>query len=320
MASVRPAAHTPLSRAAPATPYVPLRHPGVPRRWDRTGIVAALREWIELTGAAPRRQDWSGERAGSASRAQRRWMAEHPRWPSSSCVAGHFGSWSAALEAAGVQRRIPAFESSIAERVETARRLAAAGRTLREIAERLGVSVSSAGNYLRAGTCPDCGGPVTNPRASRCSACTVRQPTIARVWTRAAVREAIRDWLQELGHAPTCRDWTPSRSRPGRWEAESPRWPSAAVVCDLYADHADPWNAALRDAGSPVRFQRWSDDAIRGALAAFWTRTGRAPTSADLRDPAWTGPCVRTLRRHYGGLVEAWEALGPAPLSAGTSR
>src|SRR5262249_32319665 len=159
--------------------YMPLRHPGVPRRWDRTAIVGALREWIELTGAAPRRQDWSGERAGSASRAQRRWMAEHPRWPSSSCVAAHYGSWSAALEAAGVERRIRAFETSVAERVEAARRLAASGRTQREIAERLGVSVSSAGNYLRAGSCPDCGGPVTNPRAARCSACTAGEPTIA---------------------------------------------------------------------------------------------------------------------------------------------
>jgi hypothetical protein len=140
------------------------------------------------------------------------------------------------------------------------------------------------------------------------------------VWSRDAVRAAIRDWREESGHPPTCRDWTPSRTCPGRWEAESPRWPSAAVVCDLYGDREDPWNAALEDAGAEVRFRRWGDDATRAALAAFWTRTGRAPTRADFADPAWSGPCLRTLRRRYGGLAAAWEALGPAPLSAGTSR
>src|SRR5262245_23412295 len=181
MASVHSASDHSSGRVAlAAPPYVPLRHPGVPRRWDRPAIVEALREWVALTGAPPRRQDWSGERPGHATGAQRRWMAEHPRWPSSSCVAAHFGCWSSALEAAGLQRRIPSFDSPLAERVAAARRLAANGHTLREIAGALGVSVSSAGNYLRAGSCPDCGGPVTTPRAERCVRCSGREPTVAR--------------------------------------------------------------------------------------------------------------------------------------------
>ena len=88
------------------------------------------------------------------------------------------------------------------------------------------------------------------------------------------------------------------------------------MVCDRYRDHADSWNAALLDAGVAVRFQRWSDDAIRSALAGFWARTGRPPTLADVRNTDWGGPRAATLRRRYGGVAAAWRALGPAPAEA----
>jgi len=312
MAAVRPAPADRPGRAAPAAPpgrYVPLRHPGVPRRWSRDAILHALQAWAARTGAAPRRLDWSGEQPERATRAQRLWMAEHPDWPSSSCVAAHFGSWSAGLAAAGLRARPLTFGTSVAERVDAARRMAAAGRSLREIADQLDVSVSSVSNYLRARRCPECGGPVTSPRATRCAGCTAHEPTIARVWTRESVSAAVQAWQAEHGRAPTYHEWTPSRTRPGRWEAESPRWPSAAVVTDIYGN----WNAALIDARAGVQLRRWSDDAIRAALATFWTRTGRPPTSADVADPGWPGPCVQTLRRRFGGLAEAWQRLGPVP-------
>ena len=318
MAITRPAQANGLGRtavgAAPSR-YAPVAHPGIPRRWNRETIIAALRAWVAETGCAPRRQDWCGERPAEAATAQRKWMLEHPRWPSSSCVRRHFGSWSAALEAAVLPARKLTFESSVAERVHAARRLAATGMGPRAIAAELAVSVSSVHNYLRAGQCPDCGGPVTNPRAQRCAACAVHEPTIERVWTRERVRAAIRDWLAEHGRAPAYRDWTPSRARPGRWEAESPRWPSAAVVCDLYRERDDPWNSALVDAGAKIRFQRWSDDTARAALAAFWIQTGRPPRASDLCGHVWHGPHPATLRRHYGSLTGAWQTLGPAPTS-----
>jgi hypothetical protein len=56
--------------------------------------------------------------------------------------------------------------------------------------------------------------------------------------------------------------------------------------------------------------------AIRAALAGFWSRTGRPPTLADVRDPAWRGPGAATLRQRYGGVAGAWRALGPAPAEA----
>src|SRR5262245_48067581 len=151
--------------------YVPARHPGVPRRWDRPSILRALRAWVDETGEPPRRQDWCGERNAVTTSAQRKWMADHPRWPSSSCVRTHFESWSAALEAADLPARRLTFETTTAERVEAARRLAARGLAPSAIAAELGVSVSSVGNYLRARACPGCAGPITSPRAERCREC-----------------------------------------------------------------------------------------------------------------------------------------------------
>jgi len=271
-------------------PYVPLAHPGTPGRWSDEAILRALQDWAAEMSAPPRRQDWSGENPQAASPAQRKWMREHPYWPSSSCVAAHFGTWSSALEAAGLPARKMSFEDTVAERVQTAGH-----------------------NYLRAGRCPQCGGPVASPRAHRCLACTAPEPTLARAWTREGVQAAIQAWTTEHGRAPSYHEWTPSRSFPGVWEAESPRWPSAAVVCDVYAGYRNPWNAALLDAGATIRFQRWGDDATRAALAEFWTRTGRAPVPADLRTGNWHGPTPRTLRRRYGSLAQAWAKLGPVP-------
>jgi hypothetical protein len=133
------------------------------------------------------------------------------------------------------------------------------------------------------------------------------------MWTREGVRAAIHAWEDQYGRPPSYREWTPSRSDPGRWEAESPRWPNAATVRELYRDHPDPWNAALLDAGATVRLRRWSDDSVRGALAAFWIHTGRRPMRWDTETPAWPGPHAATLRRRYGSVARAWGALGAIP-------
>ncbi len=316
MATTRPAPANDASRAAVgrlAPRYQPMAHPGTPGRWNDEAILRALRDWTNETGHPPRRQEWCGHQPGIAEAGQRKWMREHPYWPSSSCVAAHFGSWSKALQAAGLTEHSLHFDEPVAERVAIAWRLRAEGHRIRAIAEQLGVSVSTVHNYLRAGSCPQCSGPVASPRAERCIACTAHEPSVESSWSRERVRDAIRAWTGKHGSPPRYHEWTPSRTHPGRWEADSPRWPSAAVVCDAYDEYRNPWNAALADAGAPVRFQRWNDEAIRAALADFWTRTGRAPGLTDLRTTRWRGPTSRTLRRRYGGLERAWQALGPVP-------
>ena len=297
--------------APPRSAYRPLRHPGPRNRWTPEGILAALRAWAAETGRPPRRSDWTGERPGRAGDAQRKWMREHPRWPSSSCVADHFGTWSAALERAALPARRLTYGSTVAERVLRARELAARGYGAADIAARIQVSPATVRNYLRARDCPGCGHPLPTPAAERCRECTRHEPTVARVWTRAEVLAALREWTAAHGAPPRYRDWTPGRG--AVWEAESPRWPSAAVVAALYRGRADPWNAALRDAGAAPHGRRWDDAAVRGALAAFWAHAGRPPRPADVAAPGWPGPSRETLRRRYGGVDPAWARLGPAP-------
>jgi hypothetical protein len=59
-------------------------------------VLAAIRTWTQETGAPPRHQDWV-----PTDDHERKWAREHPRWPSSMTVRTHFGSWGAALQAAG---------------------------------------------------------------------------------------------------------------------------------------------------------------------------------------------------------------------------
>ncbi len=198
----------------------------------------------------------------------------------------------------------------MADRVHTARRLAASGVSVREIALALGVSRSSIHNYLQARFCPECGGPVTNPTAERCAACAASRPTVSRGRSTLArkVRAAIHAWTAEHGRPPSHRDWTPARGDPGRWEADSPRWPTAAVVCDLYAEGPRS-RGTLGIAARPRRRRRpappldAADDSVqRGWLAEFWVahghRAGQAATS-----PAGTG--AAPTRRPCGAAVTA---------------
>ena len=198
-------------------PYRPQAHPARRGRWSAPAIVDALREWAAVTGRPPRRDEWSGERPERASDAQRLWMREHPRWPSSSCVTRHFGSWSAALEAAGLRARRLTFPTTVAERVAEARALAAAGHGAPEIAGRLGVSRSTA--------------PTTTspPATARAAARRSRRPRPRPAWTAHATSRPSRASGRALRRSPrsaTGRASTGSR-RPTTTGPRTVRTPAA---------------------------------------------------------------------------------------------
>lgn len=75
--------------------------------YTRAELLDAIRRWAELYGSAPVRTDWAPERARqrcdpdvAAAKIER---YESGDWPSAATVRNHFGSFSAAVEAAGVQ-------------------------------------------------------------------------------------------------------------------------------------------------------------------------------------------------------------------------
>jgi hypothetical protein len=83
-------------------------HNGADRKiWTREAVVSAMREWAALYGEPPAEPDWNPHRAddlGDPDRANRFRLA-YGRWPWFNTVFRAWGSWNAALVAAGFEPR-----------------------------------------------------------------------------------------------------------------------------------------------------------------------------------------------------------------------
>lgn len=113
-----------------------------------------------------------------------------------------------------------------AERAAEAARLRAEGLLIREVAERMGVSLSYAHSLLKdpdgsadrarkdsyADPCVECGAKTSGSNGHiekpRCVKCAARAAGAAKtVWTREAVIAAMRAWHAEFGEAPSVNCW-----------------------------------------------------------------------------------------------------------------
>lgn len=75
--------------------------------WTRARIVLAIREWAAIYGEPPAIPDWgpsSARSRGDEARAAR-FEAAHGKWPWFTIVVRRFGTWNAAIEAAGFSGR-----------------------------------------------------------------------------------------------------------------------------------------------------------------------------------------------------------------------
>lgn len=76
--------------------------------WTRELIIARIHEWFCLYGEPPGVVDWNPYHAETVlhdrERSQR-WMSRPDHWPWMSSVYRQFGSWNAAIEAAGFSPR-----------------------------------------------------------------------------------------------------------------------------------------------------------------------------------------------------------------------
>src|SRR3954468_15874714 len=101
----------------------------------------ALRTWTREEGRAPRAYEWNPASAaalGISSAGTRKWEREVERWPSLDVAVRRFGSWRAALQAAGLPS-YPPLVLPLRERVAIAQRLHGVC-TVHETAELVGVS------------------------------------------------------------------------------------------------------------------------------------------------------------------------------------
>jgi hypothetical protein len=285
--------------------YVRRTHWSPRGTWSRERVVEALQDWTAFVGSPPRSYEWapaSAANRGLTSPRVRLWAQQYPRWPSASTVASYFERWSAALEAAGLapHRRIaPGAERE--QRILAAKRMADAGLAVATIAGVLDVAPRTVRDYLRAGSCVDCGTPVVV--AERCPSCAARRATRPHA-DRAQVLAAIRAWVEATGAPPRVEDWTPTADPERRWAREYPSWPSYMTV----RTHFGTWPAAIAAAGYTPRRVRWSRETIVRALRQFAAESGAPPTQRQLN--AATLPSPGTVRRHFGSYANALHAAG----------
>ena len=248
-------------------------------------------------------------------------MREHPRWPSSSCVVTHFGSLEQGAPGRRPARPLPDVRGlrrrAGRDGVAPGRRRPHAPRD-RRTARGLGLDRQQLPARRRLPALRRAGDQPAAPAVALVHRPRAHDPE--RRGAARSVREAIRDW-QRRARARRLAT-TSGRRRAPRPAAGRPR---------ARGGPAPPWSASFtvttttrgtRRSPTPahgLRFRRWSDDAVRAALAGFWARTGSSPpAAADLRDDAMAGTDGADDQSAAMARIErAWDALGPVPQRLG---
>ena len=253
-----------------------------PGTWTAERVLDAMREWATETGQPPYAYQWSPALARAIGRDAEKWEREYPRWPSTQTVDSHHGTWGNALLEAGLPGGRPEFELPLNERVDTAKRMRAAGLSYAEIADDLGGTPYSARAYtlatrcgcarnwkIKGGRCRQCA--LEETRRRQDSGWSDEQRRLASDWL-VDVRNALTAATVELGHAPSRDEYDTMVA--GR------DWPGMGTILARFGT----WSAALDSAGlSPKgHVERWTREAILTALRAFAGELGRQPTHYDV--------------------------------------
>ena len=202
-------------------------------------IVVALRAWSAEHGAPPREQDWS---VASAV-----WRDAWPRWPGAGTVMRVFGSWNAALQAAGlpIHRYAWTREDALEQLAAWAR---ARGRPPTSTDARADPALPS------AQSCRDLFG--SWAAALRAAKLT---PAYEAHWSDEHVRAILARWARWHARHAT---GEPSAASYRRWAAQQRALvPSASSIRRRFGGS---WNAARLAAGFPAaRGGRPASDATR---------------------------------------------------------
>ena len=252
-------------------------------RWDQQRVVAALRRWTRLEGRPPSAEAWLGGRY-----AQGRWAREYPRWPSSGVVSGLFGSWNAAVAAAGLP--VTPFGYTDEQIIDA----------LRADARRLGRTPTVEDWSVRDISVPGIGA-VMRHFGSWNAGLRAAELSLTHevgVWTRERVLVALRRDAARRGRTPVRHEWSKAARRR----------PSASTVAALFGS----WNAGLRAAGLDPNAERdkWTKPTVLEALRRLERKLGRQPTSSDLQRPPVGYPNTAVITRKFGSWRVACRELG----------
>jgi hypothetical protein len=187
--------------------------------WTREDVLAQFASWASIHGRAPTAKDWQTA------------AAQHP---SNSAVTRLFGSWSAAVQAAGLTPR----KRGAATTWPRARIL----ELLREDAGRL----QRAPTWEEWRHATDRPSPMTVTRAFESWPAALQlaglAPQPARDWTREQIIAEFAAWARTHGRPPTKADW----------RGDATRYPRVSTVRRLMGS----WTAAAQAAGLPAHTGR----------------------------------------------------------------
>jgi len=260
-------------------------------RWGRVytkqEIIAAIRLWARLQDRAPAIVDWQPSDQGGHPR----WERDCPRFPPRSHVIGRFGSWNAALQAAGFDRPRPRAWSD-EEIVEALRAWAAAH-------EHAPSSVEWDASPDRNVIADRFGG-----WSAALAEAGLGPRFVRREWSDEQLLDGLRQFARDHGRPPRSTD------RVGRLG----RYPSPALVVTRFGS----WSRALLTAGlEPGNPPPTSTQRIVEALLDYRKAHGCSPSST-----AWKAagrlPAAETIIRHCGSWSAALKLAGlpavtPAP-------
>lgn len=145
------------------------------------------------------------------------------------------------------------------QKIAKAREMRAEGKMAAEIALVVGAPESTVRNWYLGGNCEGCGAPIDGSsqrgRPRHCADCA---PRAHATWDKARIVQAIREWADLYGEAPTSTEWNPALAarvhppavaRLMRKRFESGDWPTPPTVANYFGS----WNAALVAAGFEAR-------------------------------------------------------------------
>ena len=252
------------------------------RVFTRAEIVAAIQRWAGLEGRAPATVDWRpADRGGHP-----RWEQDCPRFPPPSHVFQQFGSWNAALQAAGFDRPRPRAFSD--QEILRALRTWAQAHELVPLSTEWDASPHADVIASRFGTWN-----------AALSTAGLRPRQIRRAWTEEEILDGLKRLASDLGRVPRASDRVGSGGE----------YPSPALAGRRFGS----WNQALAAAGLDITKHGGPPtvtvEQIVEALRAYH-RDHRQPPS----EHGWSGsggrPAASTIVRHCGSWQAALELAG----------
>jgi Homing endonuclease associated repeat len=256
--------------------------------WSETEIVAAIRRFAHREGRPPTNREFV------------QLVRSEPSHPTLGAVLGQFGSWNAALRAAGFapHRR----DWSKVEIIAALRDFGEHNGRAPTYTEWLAAPAPAEPAHPTASTV------VTHFGEWRAAlkAAGLEAPSISKLtrrsWSEENIIEAIRACASREGRTPSARDWRNAGSNPPH--------PNSATVAKRFGS----WGKGVEAAGLKPRQRHWTHAAIIAALQASAQQEGKVPRSHRWRERSRKAnppqPSCSVIIDRFGSWRSALRAAG----------